>query len=57
MQSSPLSYLSPKAAVKSSPIHGRGLFAAEEFQPGEIVCAKGGYIFNRATLGGIAPAL
>jgi hypothetical protein len=33
-----------------------GLFATEEFQPGEIVCAKGGYIFNRATLGGISPA-
>ena len=57
MQSSALSYLSPKAAVQNSPIHGRGLFAAGEFRPGEIVCAKGGYIFNRATLGNIAPAL
>lgn len=57
MQSSPLSYLSPKAAVKSSPIHGRGLFAIGEFQPGEIVCAKGGYIFTRAILADIAPAL
>jgi hypothetical protein len=26
---SPLSYLSPKAAVKTSAIHGRGLFARE----------------------------
>ena len=57
MQSSALSYLSPKAAVQNSPIHGRGLFAAGEFRLGEIVCAKGGYIFNRATLGNIAPAL
>lgn len=55
--SSPLSYLSPKAAVRSSPIHGRGLFAIGEFLPGEIVCVKGGYIFHRAVLGKIAPVL
>jgi hypothetical protein len=53
----PLSYLSPKAAVKDSPIQGRGLFAIEEFQPGEIVCVKGGYIFDRAALSEIAPVL
>jgi hypothetical protein len=57
MQSSALSYLSPKAAVQSSAIHGRGLFAIEEFQPGDIVCVKGGYIFTRTTLGEIAPIL
>jgi SET domain-containing protein len=56
-QSQPLSYLSAKALVKSSPIHGRGLFAVAEFRPGEIVCVKGGYIFTRATLGEIAPTL
>jgi uncharacterized protein len=55
--SQPLSYLSPKAAVKISPIHGRGLFAIGEFQPDEIVCVKGGHIFTRATLGEIAPIL
>jgi len=55
--SSPLSYLSPKAVVKSSPIHGRGLFAIGEFRAGEIVCVKGGYVFNRATLEEIAPTL
>jgi hypothetical protein len=55
--SQPLSYLSPKAAVKISPIHGRGLFAIGEFQPDEIVCVKGGRIFTRATLGEIAPIL
>lgn len=53
----PLSYLSPKATVKSSPIHGRGLFAVGQFQPGEIVCVKGGYICTRAEWGGIAPSL
>ena len=57
MLSEALSYLSTKAAVRASPIHGRGLFAVGEFQPGEIVCVKGGYIFDRAALGEIAPAL
>ncbi len=45
-----LSYISPKAAVKESPIHGKGLFAVEEIEPGEIVCVKGGAIFDRETL-------
>jgi uncharacterized protein len=53
----PLSYLSPRAAVRESPIHGRGLFATGVFQPGEIVCVKGGYVFSRETLHEIAPAL
>lgn len=45
-----LSYLSPKAAVQESSIHGRGLFAIASIAKGEIVCVKGGYIFNRQTL-------
>jgi SET domain-containing protein len=53
----PLSYLSPKAAVKDSPIHGRGLFAIGPFDPGEIVCVKGGYVFTRETLAALAPML
>jgi hypothetical protein len=57
MQSRALSHLSPKAAVKNSPIHGRGLFAVAGFQPGEIVCIKGGYIFTRTTLEEIQPTL
>jgi SET domain-containing protein len=57
MPSEALSYLSPKAAIRNSPIHGRGLFAVEEFQPGEIVCVKGGYIFNRQKLAEISPVL
>src|SRR5262245_52676639 len=44
---SPLSYLSPKVIVNESPIHGRGLFAAEPIHAGEIVCVKGGHIFSR----------
>ena len=57
MPTFPLSYLSPKAAVQPSPIHGRGLFAIGPIAAGEIVCIKGGYIFNRATLGELTPAL
>src|ERR1700720_985557 len=45
-----LSYISPKAVVKGSPIHGQGLFAVEQIAKGEIVCIKGGYIFDRQTL-------
>ena len=47
---SPLSYFSPKAAVKASPIHGRGLFSVEDIRAGEIVCIKGGHIFHREQL-------
>jgi uncharacterized protein len=45
-----LSYISPKAAVKESSIQGRGLFAVEPIEKDEIVCIKGGSIFNRRTL-------
>jgi len=45
-----LSYISSKAAVRESRIHGRGLFAIEPIAKGEIVCIKGGHIFNRDTL-------
>lgn len=45
-----LSYLSPKTQVQPSAIHGRGLFARAPIACGEIVCVKGGHIFNRETL-------
>lgn len=45
-----LSYISPKAAVKESPIHGRGLFAIAPIAQGEIVCIKGGYVLDRRAL-------
>ena len=45
-----LSYISPKATVRESAIHGRGLFAVEAIGAGEVVCVKGGYVFDRATL-------
>jgi hypothetical protein len=57
MDPNPLSYLSPKATVRHSPIHGRGLFAAGEFRPAEIVCVKGGHIFTRERLDKVAPLL
>lgn len=45
-----LSYLSPKAAVQESAIQGQGLFAIAPIALREIVCVKGGYIFDRETL-------
>jgi hypothetical protein len=45
-----LSYISPKADVRVSAIHGRGLFANAQIAKAEIVCIKGGYVFDRRTL-------
>lgn len=45
-----LSYISPKATVRASLIHGQGLFAVAPLAKGEIICLKGGYIFDRQTL-------
>src|SRR4030095_12199352 len=52
-----LSYISPKAHVRESSIHGKGLFAVEPIKQGEIVCIKGGHIFNRATLASVSKIL
>jgi hypothetical protein len=57
MHLNPLSNLSPKVTVPSSPVHRRGLFATLELSPGEIVCVKGGYILTRATLDTVALVL
>jgi SET domain-containing protein len=46
----PLSYRSPKTEVRKSGIHGRGLFATEKIDKGEVVLVKGGHILNRQTL-------
>jgi SET domain-containing protein len=52
-----LSYISPKATVRESSIQGRGLFALEPIAQGEIVCIKGGHIFNRETLNRVSKQL
>ena len=52
-----LSYISPKAKVAPSPIHGRGLFAVERIARGEVVCVKGGHIFDRQKLEELTPRL
>jgi SET domain-containing protein len=52
-----LSYISPKAKVKKSPIHGRGLFAIEAIKKGEIVAVKGGHIFDREKLKSVQKSL
>ena len=43
-----LSYISPRATIRDSPIHGRGLFAVAPIARGDIVAMKGGYIYERA---------
>jgi uncharacterized protein len=45
-----LSYISPKAIIRGSAIEGRGLFAIAPIQRNEIVCIKGGHIFDTKTL-------
>ena len=42
----PLSFLSPKTAVRESRIHGRGLFASANIAKDEIVAVKGGHIVD-----------
>jgi len=54
---SALSYLSPKAEVRPSAIHGQGLFARESIAKGEIVCIKGGHVFDRRRLAELQPDL
>jgi SET domain-containing protein len=51
------SYLSPKTAVRPSLIQGKGLFALAPIARGEIVCIKGGAIFDRQTLAELSPTL
>src|SRR5881275_28365 len=53
----PLSYLSAKTALRSSPIHGRGLFATADIAKHEIVAIKGGHIVTREQLREITPRL
>ena len=52
-----LSYISPKAVVRESRIHGRGLFAVEAITKDEIVAVKGGHVFDRRTLAEVEPLL
>ena len=52
-----LSYISPKAFVGESRIHGRGLFAREAIRRDEIVAVKGGHVFDRRTLAEVEPVL
>jgi SET domain-containing protein len=44
------SYRSPRTAVRPSPIHGLGLFAARPIRRDEVVAIKGGSILDRAAL-------
>ncbi|MDA1073908.1 MAG: SET domain-containing protein-lysine N-methyltransferase [Proteobacteria bacterium] len=46
---SQLSFRSPKTQVRTSAIHGKGLFATAPIKTGDIVCIKGGYVHTQAT--------
>ena len=46
----PHSFLSPKTAVRPSPIHGLGLFAVRAIRRGEIVAVKGGHVLDARTV-------
>jgi len=52
-----LSFLSPKTEVRDSPIHGKGLFAREHIEAGEIVAVKGGHILTRQQWAELEPRL
>ena len=41
-----LTYFSPKVEKRSSPIHGRGLFAKTRIDKDEVVVVKGGYVLS-----------
>jgi SET domain-containing protein len=57
MSMTTLSFLSPKTAVRPSPIHGKGLFAIAPIADSEVVCVKGGHNFNRSDLCSISEKL
>jgi hypothetical protein len=44
----PLTWLSPKTEKRTSPVHGRGLFAREPIAEGEAVAVKGGAVMSVA---------
>ncbi len=50
-----LSYRSPKALVRESRIHGKGLFARQQIAAGEIVAIKGGHILESGVWDAIEP--
>jgi SET domain-containing protein len=52
-----LTYRSPKTDVRASPIHGRGLFAAQPIARGEIVAVKGGHVLTGPQWTALEPTL
>jgi uncharacterized protein len=42
----PLSWIDPRIEVRSSPIHGKGIFATAPIQQGEVVIVWGGTLFT-----------
>ena len=50
-------WFSPKVEKRVSGIEGRGLFALEAIDPGELVVMKGGHVFDRAERDRLAETL
>ena len=57
MAETALTYRSPKTEVRSSPIHGLGLFAREAIAEREIVAVKGGHVLTARQWAALTPAL
>ncbi|MEV3981833.1 SET domain-containing protein-lysine N-methyltransferase [Nonomuraea sp. NPDC049758] len=49
------SWLTPRARVTLSPIHGTGLFAGERIGEGEVVMRLGGRLIDNDTLASLTP--
>jgi uncharacterized protein len=57
-RSSVASWISPKVRkAEASRLHGRGLFAAEPIERGEVVAVKGGHIVDAGTLARLSDRL
>lgn len=57
MTETALTYRSPKTEVRSSPVHGLGLFAREAIAEREIVAVKGGHVLTARQWAALTPAL
>ena len=47
MSAIPRSYRSERCEIGASPIHGRGLFAAEPIAAGEVIAIRGGHVVSK----------
>jgi len=53
----PASYITLKAWVRASAIHGRGLFARSSIRKGEVVAIKAGHVMDSRALARVKPRI